>query len=354
MKLDSFLNDRKDLRHGFLAGQGLSDCTLVPVGEDMAMRRYFRLCRDQRSFILMESIPDDHPDATPGHKIGDFLRIAAWLRGKGLHAPKVYAADEKNGYVLIEDMGDMNFRHALDSGTERQKLYELGADVLVKLSSVKDVEISLPRYEDSHVHKGRRRVVDWFMPCVSGHKNLDSIAEEYLSVWSEIEKKLPPCPRGFLHIDFHLENLMWLPKKIGIARCGVLDFQGAMTGPLPYDLANFLEDARVAVPIDLRRGMMDRFCAGYDGDAQVFRAWYRVLATQFHCRVAGQFIKLALVMGKPRYLAFLPVVAGYLREGLDDPVLAPLKQWFGSYNIDFSVIPAINEGSKTLIRDDAF
>ena len=163
-------------------------------------------------------------------------------------------------------------------------------------------------------------------------------------------------PRGFLHIDYHFENLMWVGGKQALARCGVLDFQGAMTGPVPYDLANLLEHARVDVPMDLRMTMMDRYCRTMSSEErETFQNWYRVLATQFHCRVIGQFIRLAVHDDKTRYLSMIPRVAGYINEGLKDPVLAPLAQWFSDHEIDFSKVEGFRADTiRPHIRPDAF
>jgi aminoglycoside/choline kinase family phosphotransferase len=186
--------------------------------------------------------------------------------------------------------------------------------------------------------------------------NADGLAEEYLAVWDSIERGLPPAPTGFLHIDYHFENLMWLPEREGIQRGGVLDFQGAMVGPCAYDLANLLEDARVDVPQDLRAEMLNRFCAGMDREQRdTFLAWYRVLATQFHCRVMGQFFRIAVKDGKKRYLAFLPRVAKYIEAGLRDPLLAPLRAWFDRQGVDFTSYSEPDlKRAKELIRSDAF
>jgi hypothetical protein len=199
-------------------------------------------------------------------------------------------------------------------------------------------------------------LVDWYIPAARGQVNPDGLAESYLEAWDRIEKSLPDVPRGFLHIDYHFENLMWLNGKQGLGRCGVLDFQGAMTGPTPYDLANLLEDARVDVPSDLRRKMLDRYCQTMEPqERETFQKWYRVLATQFHCRVIGQFIRLAVQDDKTRYLPMIPRVAGYIREGLKDPVLAPLAQWFASQNIDFSKVEGFKaDDIRPHIRPDAF
>ncbi len=359
MKTADWFATRTDSREAFLSAYGLSGVPLVPVGEDMAFRRYFRLRRPGGgTVVLMETIPDSSPMATPGHSLLDYVRLSAYLRSIGLTTPEVFEADDREGYLLIEDFGDVSFKRALDDrSADRDALYALAVDALSWLrrhSKVGDVD--LPDYYASHVHTGRRRLVDWYIPAVRGEKNTDALAQGYLAVWDRIEKKLPPAPRGFLHIDFHFENLMLIAGRGGLARCGILDFQGAMIGPTPYDLANLLEDARVDVPEDLRERMLARYTEGMSpAEDENFRAWYRVLATQFHCRVMGQFIRMAVRDGKTRYLPMIPRVANYIREGLNDPVLASLAQWFQSEEIDFKHVSGFDpDAIRPFIRPDAF
>ena len=368
MQAQKWFETRAALRHAFLTAEGWGDAALVPVGEDSAMRRYFRLSRAQpgqaeerQSVILMEALPDGHALATPGHSMNDFIRYSAYLRAIGIAAPEVYAVDREEGYLLIEDFGDVSFKKALEQNPgQSEDLYALATDILSWLRQNGKHGDDLPDYYKSHVHTGRRRVVDWYIPAMRAAKNPDGLVEDYLAVWDRIENSLDPVPRGILHIDYHFENLMLRDGQAGLARCGVLDFQGAMKGPLPYDLANLLEDARVDVPADLRDRMMDRYCSTMaPAERDNFQKWYRVLATQFHCRVIGQFIRLAVRDDKPRYLALIPRIEGYLREGLKDPVLRPLAEWFAAQGIDFSPADSRNrvfraEAIRPHIRPDAF
>jgi aminoglycoside/choline kinase family phosphotransferase len=344
------------LRAAFLARHGWQGVTLEPVAEDGAFRRYFRLRRDGRTVILMETVPASSPIATPGHRMDDFIRLGGWLRNLGINTPKIYQSDEIGGYMLLEDFGDLSFKRALENGVDPMALYTVGVDVLQRLGNADPTGMNLPRYYDSLIHANRRRVVDWYMPAVRGQRNPDGLAESYLAVWDAIERSLPPCPQTVLHHDFHVENLMWLPDRQGLQQCGVLDYQWAMTGPAPYDLINFLEDARMDVAPEIREAMLTRFCANMDGaEAQIFRAWYLVLATQFHCRIIGQFIRLAVRDGKMRYLPHMPRLAAYLRAELNDPLLRPLRDWFVREKIDFSTLPVIDvESIRSNIRTDAF
>lgn len=371
VSIRQWFDDRKALRMSFLERHAWHEAEMTPIGDDSAFRRYFRLRKGAYTIVLMEAVPDGESFATPGHSLRDFARIGAYLRDIGVNAPHLYAVDETNGYMLLDDFGDTSFKIAAGQGTDKNELYGLATDVLSHLRrNAQPDAITLPDYYASHVHTGRRRIVDWYMPALLEAANAEGLAESYLAVWGEIEAGLPPCPRGFLHIDYHFENLMWLalpsqPSPLweegkgggaALQRCGILDFQGAMTGPLPYDLANLLEDARVDVPENLRWMMLGRYCDGMTGpEMEAFEKWYRVLATQFHCRIAGQFIRLAVRDGKDRYLQHLPRVARYLREGLEHPVLAPLKKWFDANGAGFAAAPAIDVPRLSrLIRPDAF
>lgn len=354
--LTEFFAARGPSRAAFIAAHVTGAAAPVAMGEDWGTRRYFRVQAGGTSFILMDSVPDHLPFAAPGHRVADFIRIAAALREAGLHAPAVIAADETEGYVLLEDMGDTSFYAAIEQGGDESALYALATDVLGALGALSKNTLSLPRYRDTHVHKGRRRVVDWYAPLVRGTQNPDGMAEEYLNVWDTIERALPPATEGFVHGDYHVQNLMWLPGEKGLARCGILDFQGAMWGPASYDMANLIGDIRRDVPSAIAAAALAQRTAGMnDGERQSFNAWLAVLMMQFHCRVAGQVIRLAAVSGKPAHLRHMPRIQRYIRDGLKNPALSPLAAWFAREKIAFDTPPAFDAAAiKNFIRPDAF
>ncbi|NCT41403.1 MAG: phosphotransferase [Alphaproteobacteria bacterium] len=336
-------------RADFLAKHGWD--IISTVGQDSSVRRYFRLrgigAKSDQSAILMETVPDNSPHATPGHSVSSFIEISKWLNSIGANAPDIYEVDEQNGLLILEDFGATCFKYASLSGQDPAQLYTIAAQTLDHIAA-QNCPLDLPQYYESHVHKRHRRVVDWYMPLARQSKNEDGLVEAYKNIWADIENSLPPCPQGFVHVDYHAENLMWIAQEQGIKRCGILDFQGAMIGPAPYDLANLLEDARTDVPLDLKESIL----AKHD---ETFRAWFRVLATQFHCRVIGQFLKIAIADNNPQYLPYIPRLEKYLREALNDPLLKPLKTFFDEHGVYFDKMDAEDlQNLKTLIRPDAF
>ena len=294
----------------------------------------------------MEAVPDHTGAYTPGHKVSDFIRLSLALREAGIHAPEILAMEEGEGYLLLEDFGDVSVYQALEQGEDADVLYRAATDVLVRLKdSIPSNDLLLPSYYDGHVHKGRQRIVDWYIPATRSMQNPDGLVESYLAAWDAVEKQLPSCPMGFVHGDYHAQNLMRLDNELG-----VLDFQGAMWGPRPYDLANLLEDIRRDVPKDIRAAMIER----YDG-SETFAQWYRVMATQFHCRILGQTLRLAIAGGRPDFLKFIPRVQNYIRDALEYPILKPLAQWMREEKVDLAAEGRFApERVKPFIRKDAF
>ncbi|MGH1398102.1 MAG: aminoglycoside phosphotransferase family protein [Alphaproteobacteria bacterium] len=332
-------------REQFLQTHGWS--IISTVGQDSSIRRYFRLRKGEQTAILMETVPDHSPQSTPGHSIADFVRISKWLNEIGANAPDIYAIDAERGLLILEDFGGICFKYAVLSGENAHDLYDVAAKTLEHIAA-QNCPLDLPQYYDSHVHLRHRRIIDYYLPLLRGQANEAGLVEAYRSVWAGIEGTLPLCPQTFVHVDYHAENLMYLPKEGGVKRCGILDFQGAMIGPAPYDLANLLEDARADIPADIKAAILD-------AKDENFRAWYRILATQFHCRVIGQFIKMAAMDGNDSYLKHIPRLQSYLIEGLKDPLLVPLAQFFKENDIVFNKeIPEVLDTLKPLIAADAY
>lgn len=321
------------------------------VAGDSSGRRYTRVSDGRRTAIHMQcGLPQ-----APGHAISDFVRIAGWLNDTGLSAPNILDGDETAGFLLIEDFGDVSFARALTKGLVPPiDLYALAADVLAHLRA-RPALPALPLYRESAVHKGHRRVIDWYVPLVMGKPVTGSMIFEYLDIWEKIESSLQPMPGSFLHVDFHVQNLMWLPRRAGLKRCGLLDFQGAMLGPFPYDLANLLEDARIDVPAPIARAVLEQACAGMSRDARAdVMAWYRVLGTQFHCRWIGQLLKIAMRQNNPQYIGQIPRLSAYINAALEAEILKPLKDFFMRNRIAFGEIPDLDpKRAEGLIRPDA-
>lgn len=307
-----------------------------PAGQDVSSRRYFRVQRGEDIQILMEAVPDKVGDDWPGHKMSDFVELGNYLRGQGLRTPEIYDVDYDGGYMLLEDFGDMSFKRAAEERrASQEELYGLATDGLIKIRDMTDIP-DLPEYYEGRVHNSHKHIITHAIPHMRGVPNEIGLEEQYLSIWNDIESALEPCKRSFMHIDYHGENLMLIERAQGLNRCGIIDYQEAMIGPCAYDLVNLLEDARIDVPMDIRHAMIERYCAGMNAqERETFENWYRILGTQFHCRVLGLFIRLVHHDGVEKYRPFIPILQKHLHHGLEHPILAPLKAFFNDLGVEF-------------------
>src|SRR5262245_59850271 len=87
---------------------GLDPSTLAPASADASFRRYLRVQARERTLVVMDAPPPDE-DVRP------FVNIARRIAGAGLHAPKVLAAYEVQGFLLLSDLGRTLYLDALGS-----------------------------------------------------------------------------------------------------------------------------------------------------------------------------------------------------------------------------------------------
>ena len=95
------MTERAALIEGFLQTAGWAEASRKLLAGDASNRRYDRLRKaDGARAILMDAPPERGEDVRP------FRHVAAHLAGCGLSAPEIYHADNDNGLLLIEDLGD--------------------------------------------------------------------------------------------------------------------------------------------------------------------------------------------------------------------------------------------------------
>jgi hypothetical protein len=318
--------EREALIRDFLEAQEWDRAERAPLAGDASFRRYQRVALAGKRAVLMDA-PPDHEDIRP------YIAVAKILRRLGYSAPEIYAEDPDNGLLLLEDLGDDTYTRILDrdaDGVRERALYELAVDLLIDLHRrrVQEVTPGLPPYDDTRLLDEAALLVDWYLPAVRGKSTPAEVRESYLETWRE----LLPAARGVAETlvlrDYHVDNLMWLPGRAGVAACGLLDFQDAVRGPLAYDLVSLLEDARRDIPAALIQDLKARYMEASPGlDSDAFWASYAILGAQRNCKIIGIFTRLWLRDGKPAYLAHIPRVWRLLEGDLAHGALKPVKDW---------------------------
>jgi len=309
-------DDRARARANF-ARQSLPQCELrIGVASaDASFRSYWRVRDGARTFIVMDAPPDKE-------NIVPWLDIGARLRGAGVHAPEVLAVDAAQGFVLMEDLGTHTYLPELNTSTV-DALYGDALDALLTMQTRVSAN-GLPQFDEPFLMLELEIMPTWFL---EHHLGLTPSCGD----WDVIEPAFRLLidnarqqPQVFMHRDFHSRNLMIVePNNPGIIAPGLLspgiiDFQGAVLGPITYDLASLLRDCYIAWPIEQVDAWVESYrqhlvkAGTVDVDGAHFRRWFDLTGLQRHIKVLGLFCRLNYRDGKAGYLHDLPLVLDYV------------------------------------------
>lgn len=316
--------ERFDAMQSFLQNAGWGGATISSLANDASFRRYLRVQLNDRSAVLMDA-PPSHEDIRP------FIHIARHLKCLGLSAPDILAADEDHGFLLLEDFGNETFSRLLNDGEDETKLYRLAVDVLIYLHGLASqfaAPSGLPVYNESRLLDEALLLVDWYLPAVLDRSPGEHERNSYIEAWKSALPHVHVSPPTLVLRDYHVDNLIRLSSRDGIAACGLLDFQDAVLGSSAYDLMSLLEDARRDVSATLKREMLDRYMdAANVSDRRGFEEAFVILAAQRHAKVIGIFTRLRRRDGKSAYLAHIPRVWRLLENALSAAPLMPVAEW---------------------------
>ncbi len=320
--------ERRALIRGFLDANGWAGVEPRPLAGDASFRRYERLTDSGRRAVLMDAPP-------PTEDVRPFVAIARHLLGLGLSAPEILAEDAKNGFLLLEDLGDDTYTRLLGRGHDERALYELATDVLIHLHRFAPDEAmprGLPPYDDERLLTEACLLTDWWMPAAFGRPTPDPVRTAYVAAWKSLFPRIHAQHKTLVLRDYHVDNLLILDGRDGVAACGLLDFQDAVAGAAAYDLMSLLEDARRDVAPELADAMKTRYHAAFPGlDRDGFDAAYAILGAQRHAKVVGIFTRLCVRDRKPDYLVHIPRVWRLLERSLAHPALAPVADWLDEH-----------------------
>ena len=318
------------LRHWAASHHGLE--TTLPeleiVTDDASFRRYFRLSLDARhSRILMDAPPERENSRA-------FVEIARQWRSYGIPVPELYHVDLDQGFIEMQDLGDEMLRQHLSQNDRRETLMNQALSTSVAIAALP--ADALPDYDAHWLGEELDLFQQWCLSRWLGIATPDS----WCDAREQLIAALRAQPRVCVHRDFHAQNLMCHDGQLW-----VIDFQGAVQGPLAYDLVSLLRDRNNAWPESDQARWIETWrqkaqTAGVIAalTPEAFRRMVDLTGAQRSLKVLGLFCRLALRDDKPRYLTLLPLFVEHVRQGLaGQPGFETFMQWF-----DTCFVPALD------------
>ena len=305
---DSRLNTLRNWLKALQPSWQLDLDTLTPASADASFRRYFRIeCKnpDFPTLIIMDAPPQYEP-------LDAFIRVDLLLSEAGLNVPQILEQDKKNGFLLLNDLGNKTYLAELNDDSA-DHLYRDATHALVQMQLASKPDI-LPNYDESLLQRELDLFPEWYLKKHL-HIQLNELQEAQLKKSFEliIQNNLAQA-KVYVHRDYHSRNLMVTEKN----NPGVIDFQDAVYGPITYDASSLWRDAYIAWPEERVIDWVIKFWeAGRKAGLPMpsdFGQFYRDfewMGLQRHLKVLGIFARLFHRDGKDGYLKDIPLVLEY-------------------------------------------
>lgn len=288
---------------------------------DASFRRYARIKLNNKTFMLMDA-PPEKEDCVP------FVTIDEFFDAHGVRVPHIVAKDLENGFLLLEDFGDVLLSNLLNDQTV-DAYYEQSFKQLIQLQSIPG-EGQFPAYSYEKLISEMELLTDWMLPALKIQPT-ESESALIKRTFAILANAALAQPQVIVHRDFHSRNLMKIENETEL---GVIDFQDAVIGADTYDLISITRDAYVQWNADRVYHWFKVFydllpaAAKQDRDFEQFKKDADMMAIQRHIKILGIFVRLFERDGKSGYLKDLPRVMWYLLEETKDyPELQPFMQF---------------------------
>lgn len=281
-------------------------------------RRYFRLTGEGESVIGVQGTSADENAA--------FLYMAEHFKEKGLNVPQVYAySDNKMNYIQ-EDLGDTLLFDFIAEGRKTGVFCEREKQMLRKTMRAL-ARFQVVGAEDFNFNmcyplpEFNLRSIEWdlnyFKYCFLKATGLDFQEDRLENDFDRLAYiLLQSRSETFMYRDFQSRNVM-----VHNDEPYFIDFQGGRKGPIYYDVASFLWQAKAHFHPDLRQELIDVYLSEMEHYMPLEREEFYGMLRHFvlfrTLQVLGAYGFRGYFEKKPHFLQSIPFAIENLRQLLD-------------------------------------
>lgn len=286
---------------------------------DGSNRSYYRLSHDGISVIGVVGTSVDENKA--------FVALAKAFADSGVPAPEVLALSDDMLCYLQTDLGDVTLYEALKESRERGEFSQKHVDVLCDVMSLlPDIQYKVPAAFDFSlcypVSDFDRRSVMWdlnyfkycFLKGVGIEFNESCLEDEFEKMASLL---LCENDATFLYRDFQSRNVMLRDGKPFF-----IDFQGGRRGPVYYDVASFVGQARAKYTAPVVERMLDAYLASLSKYRSVDKSRFMHLLSVFRVfrllQNLGTYGYRGLFEHKTAFVETIPAALCQLSQQLEE------------------------------------
>ncbi len=286
-------------------------------------RKYFRLSNEETSVIGVQGTNEDENRA--------FLYMAKHFKEQGLNVPEVYAESDDKMLYIQEDLGDTLLFNYIAEGRKTGVFCEREKEMLRKtmralarfqVLGAKDFDYRVCYPQPEFNLRSILWDLNYFKYCFLKATGLE-FQEDRLE--NEFERLayilLQKRTDTFMYRDFQSRNVM-----IRDGEPYFIDFQGGKKGPIYYDVASFLWQAKAHFHDELRSELLDVYLDEMEHymalDREEFHETLRHFVLFRTLQVLGAYGFRGYFEKKPHFLQSIPFaienLRGLLKTGSED------------------------------------
>ena len=283
-------------------------------------RRYFRLKGGNISIIGVVGTNKDENNA--------FIKLSRHFVEKGIRVPKVLAVSDDQMRYVQEDLGDDQLYKLVSHGRERGEYSSYESHLLcqamealpkIQFKGAEGLDWSVCYPEPAFSERMIMFDLNYFKYCFLKATGLEfnevKLQEDFERLRDDL---MSDMGETFMCRDFQSRNVM-----VKDGEPYFIDFQGGRKGPIYYDVASFVWQARARYPETLRKEMVQTYLKSLKGympvDEDVFHERLRLFILFRSLQVLGAYGFRGYFEKKPHFLASVPFALSNLRKLLQKP-----------------------------------
>ena len=283
------------------------------IDNGASKRLFYRLSLNSDSVICLDSRNEKK-------EYKNLIKVYSCLSKTNISIPEIYENDDVNSILILEDFGDLRFDKILND-YPLKNLLKCAVQTLTILKNeivfdnLKDLKV----YNYNILKSEISEFPNYFYFYAHNKKISKDLLLEFYECWKKNFYSINSNFNNFVHKDFNINNLMYLPSRKKHLRCGILDFQSAFWGENCWDLFSLLEDSRVDFDDQYNEYFIKFFYKSTKQNISFndFKQKYYLLNCSRQTRLLGRWVKLSKESNQNFYLDFIEITKKRLFRGLE-------------------------------------
>lgn len=309
----------EELKKLYLSYVGCEPQAIEEMPASGSNRRYFRLLGNPTLIGVSGELLEENRA---------FLYMAEHFKQKGLPVPTIYARSENNMFYLQEDLGDTLLFNAIEKGRQTSIFSEEEKELLrktmrllpaIQFAGADGMDFSYCHPQAEFNSRSILWDLNYFKYCflkATGLEFQEDRLEDDFQKMSDV--LLRSSSATFLYRDFQSRNVM-----VKDGEPWLIDFQGGRKGPIYYDVASFLWQAKANYPNELRQELLNEYIQALRKYKPVDEAYFHAQLRHFvlfrTMQVLGAYGFRGYFEKKPHFIQSVPYAIENLRQLLKEP-----------------------------------